>query len=147
MPAHLLISLLLPFPNISYSSKGQLRILTTKYTKSILASKYPNSNQSQLYITDALALNPEEVPTIQLDTRDLVGRSNFSHFLRHVHSPPRFPKLEIMNVLQWDNVVLGNADLALGADRLKVAKKTANFQMLAENTLLQGRNWRKLLSF
>ena len=52
-----------------------------------------------------------------------------------------------MNVLQWDNAVLGNADLALGADRLKVAKKTANFQMLAENTVLQGRNWRKLLSF
>ena len=52
-----------------------------------------------------------------------------------------------MNVLQWDNVVLGNADLALGADRLKAAKKTANFPMLAENTVLQGSNWRKLLSF
>ena len=47
---------------------------------------------------------------------------------------------KFLNVLQWDNVVLGNADLALGADRLKVAKKTANFQMLAENTVLQGRN-------
>ena len=41
-----------------------------------------------------------------------------------------------MNVLQWDNVVLGNADLALGDDRLKVAQKTANFQMLAENIAL-----------
>ena len=41
-----------------------------------------------------------------------------------------------MNVLQWDNVVLGNADLALGVDRLKVAKKTVNFPMLAENTVL-----------
>ena len=74
---------------------------------------------------------------IQLDARDLVGRSNFfCYFLRHSHSPPRFPQLEIMNVLQWDNAVLGNADLALGADRLKVAQKTANFQMLAENIAL-----------
>ena len=52
-----------------------------------------------------------------------------------------------MNVLQWENVVLGNADLALGTHRLKVAKKTDNFPMLAKNIVLQGSNWRKLLSF
>ena len=135
MSSRLLIFLLLllSFPATGYSSKGQLRILITGDTKGILASEYASRNQGWLYLADALAPKPGEVSTLRLDAGDLLGGSDFSHFLTQEHSSPRFPQLKILNALQWDTVVLGNADLALGADMLRVAQKTANFPMLAGN--------------
>jgi 2',3'-cyclic-nucleotide 2'-phosphodiesterase (5'-nucleotidase family) len=58
-----------------------------------------------------------------------------------------FHNRKFLNVLQWDNVVLGNADLALGADRLKVAQKTVNFPMLVGNVVSLGSTWPKFPSF
>ena len=54
---------------------------------------------------------------------------------------------KFLNVMQWDNVVLGNADLALGADRLKVAQKTVNFPMLVGNVVSLGSTWSKFPNF
>ena len=149
MSSRLLIFLLLllSFPAIGYSSKGQLRILITGDTKGILASEYASRNQGWLYLADALSPEPGEVPTLRLDAGDLLGGSDFSHFLTHEHFPSRFPQLEILNALQWDTVVLGNADLALGADMLRVAQKTANFPMLAGNVEPTRNTWPKFPSF
>ena len=136
MSSRLLIFLLLllSFPVlVILTSKEQLRILITGDTKGILASEYASRNQGWLYLADALSPKPGEVPTLRLDAGDLLGGSDFSHFLTQEHSSPRFPQLEILNALQWDTLVLGNADLALGADMLRVAQKTANFPMLAGN--------------
>ena len=58
-----------------------------------------------------------------------------------------FHNRKFLNVLQWDNVVLGNADLALGADRLKVAQKTVNFPMLVGNVVSLGSTWSKFPNF
>jgi|TARA_B100001093_G_scaffold380050_1_gene365400 2',3'-cyclic-nucleotide 2'-phosphodiesterase (5'-nucleotidase family) len=58
-----------------------------------------------------------------------------------------FHNRKFLNVLQWDNVVLGNADLALGADRLKVAQKTVNFPMLVGNVVSLGSTWPKFPNF
>ena len=77
----------------------------------------------------------------------MLGGSDFSHFLTREQSTPRFPQLEILNALQWDTVVLGNADLALGADVLRVAQKTANFPMLAGNVEPTRNTWPKFTSF
>ena len=52
-----------------------------------------------------------------------------------------------MPALQWDTVVLGNADLVLGADKLKVAQKTADFPMLAGNVVSTRGTWPKFPSF
>ena len=149
MSSRLLIFLLLllSFPAIGYSSKGQLRILITGDTKGILASEYASRNQGWLYLADALSPEPGEVPTLRLDAGDLLGGSDFSYFLTQEHSPPRFPQLEILNALHWDTVVLGNADLALGADMLRVAQKTANFPMLAGNVESTRNTWPKFPSF
>ena len=148
MSSRLLIFLLLllSFPAIGYSSKGQLRILITGDTKGILASEYASRNQGWLYLAGALSPKPGEVPTLRLDAGDLLGGSDFSHFLTREQSPPRFPQLEILNALQWDTVVLGNADLALGADMLRVAQKTANFPMLAGNVEPTRNTWPKFPS-
>ena len=149
MSSRLLIFLLLllSFPATGYSSKGQLRILITGDTKGILASEYASRNQGWLYLADALSPKPGEVPTLRLDAGDLLGGSDFSHFLTREQSPPRFPQLEILNALHWDTVVLGNADLALGADMLRVAQKTANFPMLAGNVESTRNTWPKFPSF
>lgn len=149
MSSRLLIFLLLllSFPATGYSSKGQLRILITGDTKGILASEYASRNQGWLYLADALSPEPGEVPTLRLDAGDLLGGSDFSYFLTQEHSPPRFPQLEILNALHWDTVVLGNADLALGADMLRVAQKTANFPMLAGNVESTRNTWPKFPSF
>ena len=111
MSSRLLIFLLLllSFPAIGYSSKGQLRILITGDTKGILAPEYASRNQGWLYLADALSPKPGEVPTLRLDAGDLLGGSDFSHFLTHEHFPHRFPQLEILSALQWDTLVLGNA--------------------------------------
>lgn len=58
-----------------------------------------------------------------------------------------FHNRKFLNVLQWDNVVLGNADLALGADRLKVAQKTVNFPMLVGNVVSLGSTWPKFPNY
>ena len=149
MSSRLLIFLLLllSFPTIGYSSKVQLRILITGDTKGILASEYASRNQGWLYLADALSPKPGEVPNLRLDAGDLLGGSDFSHFLTREQSPPRFPQLEILNALQWDTAVLGNADLALGADMLRVAQKTANFPMLAGNVEPTRNTWPKFPSF
>ena len=149
MSSRLLIFLLLllSFPTIGYSSKGQLRILITGYTKGILASEYASRNQGWLYLTEALSPKPGETPTLRLDAGDLLGGSDFSHFLTHEHSPPRSPQMEISNALQWDTVVLGNADLALSANMLRVAQKTADFPMLAGNVESTRNTWPKFPSF
>ena len=149
MSSRLLIFLLLllSFPATGYSSKGQLRILITGDTKGILASEYASRNQGWLYLADALSPEPGEVPTLRLDAGDLLGGSDFSYFLTQEHSPPRFPQLEILNALHWDTVVLGNTDLALGADMLRVAQKTANFPMLAGNVESTRNTWPKFPSF
>ena len=139
--------LLLSFPAIGYSSKEQLRIVITGDTKNILASEYASRNQGWLYLAEALSPKSGEVPTLRLDAGDLLGGSDFSHFLTHEHFPSRFPQLEIWNALQWDTVVLGNADLALGADMLRVAQKTANFPMLAGNVEPTRNTWPKFPSF
>ena len=55
--------------------------------------------------------------------------------------------MEISNALQWDTVVLGNADLALSANMLRVAQKTANFPMLAGNVESTRKTWPKFPSF
>ena len=143
----IILLLLLSITAIGYSSKGQLRIMITGDTKGILASEYASRNQGWLYLADALSPKPGEVPTLRLDAGDLLGGSDFSHFLTQEHSPPRFPQLEILNALQWDTVVLGNADLALGADMLRVAQKTANFPMLAGNVEPTRNTWPKFPSF
>ena len=149
MSSRLLIFLLLllSFPAIGYSSKGQLRILITGDTKGIRASEYASRNQGWLYLADALSPEPGEVPTLRLDAGDLLGGSDFSHFLTHEHFPSRFPQLEILNALQWDTVVLGNADLALSANMLRVAQKTANFPMLTGNVESTRNTWPKFPSF
>ena len=97
MSSRLLIFLLLllSFPAIGYSSKGQLRILITGDTKGILASEYASRNQGWLYLAEALSPKPGEVPTLRLDAGDLLGGSDFSHFLTQERSPPRFPQLDL----------------------------------------------------
>ena len=62
MSSRLLICLLLLlfFPAIGYSSKGQLRILITGDTKGILASEYASRNQGWLYLADALSPSLEK---------------------------------------------------------------------------------------
>ena len=121
--------------------------MITGDTKNILASEYASRNQGWLYLAEALSPKPGEVPTLRLDAGDLLGGSDFSHFLTHEHFPSRFRQLEILNALQWDTVVLGNADLALGADMLRVAQKTANFPMLAGNVEPTRNTWPKFPSF
>ena len=108
----------------------QLRIVITGDTKNILASEYAGRNQGWLYLAETLSPKFEEVPTLRLDAGDLLGGSDFSHFLTNEHFPSRFPQLEIWNALQWDTVVLRNADLALSANMLMMAQKSANFPML-----------------
>ena len=135
------------FPAIGYSSKEQLRIVITGDTKNILASEYASRNQGWLYLAEVLSPKSEEVPTLRLDAGDLLRGSDFSHFLTREQSPPRFPQLEILNALQWDTVVLGNADLALSANMLRVAQKTANSPMLTGNVESTRNTWPKFPSF
>ena len=143
MPLVFLLSFLLLTSTLLATSPQpeHLRLLITGDTKGLLAHQYRNRNQGWLYLAEDLVPQPTEPHTLRLDVGDTLGGSDLTHYLAHELNPPEFPLLDLLNELQWDAMVLGNADLSLGPQRLRDARKRAQFPMLAGNVRVNDPAW------